>query len=630
MKRTGALLAATVPAIMMALLATGCLFASDDDNDDGQSADVAAECVTFCERIVFCEMQEMIGALSTEECYSKCDEISPDIGNCVLNAQGCDAARECFDAGDDDINDDSDDDLNDDTGDDDTHGDDDTSPPPPDAFQCSDLGLPVRQFIDADVDRSLYATAADFTAPTLRHGDWNLKDKWTGCETYLVIPDKPKQCEGWSRELWSRDVNDLLEMLPANVRVLFVAQDSDESERLDALYALKEQVDEYVAQQSADAQDRWHHRIIYVTQQAREIEGWLGPMLYSPKWGYGIDRFQRIRYIGSFADYSRYDSGMGWFAPNLSMAANESIYYNFEFERDQAMEAENATVINIFPGEAFSGTQYVDIELPDAETMSTFDTMSFDLYLGCDGSGEFGTCPAWDYLVYLYLCDADDPENCGTEFGRWITTYHREGRWVHDVSGLLPLIAEGGTRRFGFETSQTYEVKLDLRLSTQSKPSRAQESTYLFTGGAFNADYNEQFTPIDVWIPADAVKVELATVITGHGMSETGNCAEFCNTTHHFFVNGNENVLDFPYIGNNEGCMDQVTDGTVPNQYGTWWYGRSGWCPGKDVPVVMTDVTSQVNFSDDNTFDYEGYYQGEPFPDGGATIRMRSWVVVSK
>ena len=49
-------------------------------------------------------------------------------------------------------------------------------------------------------------------------------------------------------------------------------------------------------------------------------------IMLNPGWGAGIDRFQRVRYIGSYADYSRYDSGRGWFAPNLSMAANEAVY----------------------------------------------------------------------------------------------------------------------------------------------------------------------------------------------------------------------------------------------------------------------------------------------------------------
>src|SRR5207302_4969362 len=37
-----------------------------------------------------------------------------------------------------------------------------------------------------------------------------------------------------------------------------------------------------------------------------------------------------------------------------------------------------------------------------------------------------------------------------SEIGRWITTYHREGRWVTDASGMLALLHSGGMRRFRF------------------------------------------------------------------------------------------------------------------------------------------------------------------------------------
>jgi hypothetical protein len=296
----------------------------------------------------------------------------------------------------------------------------------------------------------------------------------------------------------------------------------------------------------------------------------------------------------------------------------------------------NATVIPIFTGElvrdaTWSGQRtYVDISLPDATAMATFDTMTLDLHLGCQGGDEYGDCPAWDYIVHLYLCDEGDPAQCSTEIGRWITTYHREGRWVHDISGLLPLIASGSTRRFAFYSQQPYHVYLDLRLSHQSKPARPEEVHYLFSGGTFNATYNDNYAPVQVAIPADAVKVELATVITGHGMESPGNCAEFCNTTHHFTVNTTENMLDFnPWISNQQGCMDQVDRGTVPNQYGTWWYGRSGWCPGKEVPLVMTDITAQVTPGQDATIEYHGYYLGADYT-GSASIRMTSWIVISK
>ena len=62
-----------------------------------------------------------------------------------------------------------------------------------------------------------------------------------------------------------------------------------------------------------------------------------------PGWGFGIDRFQRIRYIGSCADPLRYDENAQWFRPNLPMAANEAVFYNFEKTREDALTAERAT-----------------------------------------------------------------------------------------------------------------------------------------------------------------------------------------------------------------------------------------------------------------------------------------------
>ncbi|MCZ7587037.1 MAG: peptide-N-glycosidase F-related protein [Deltaproteobacteria bacterium] len=517
-----------------------------------------------------------------------------------------------------------------DSGDDDDTGDDDV---PPDAFKCSDLGLSEREFVDAEDDAALYATAADFTVPTT-NGDWNFKEHWTGCETYLFIQDRPRQTSGWPIPLWDRDVDTFLDRLPDNAHVFFVTIWPEEADREEALAAMMETVDAYLEKLTQDERDRWWHRIHYVTDAASALDGWLGEIMTNPSWGVGIDRFQRVRYIGSYADYSRYDSNKGWFAPNLAMAANEPVYYNFESDRDERMTAEGAEVVTLFDGDELSdpgwagARGYAEVALPD--DMDSFDALELDLYLGCVGTGEYGTCPAWDYIVELYLCDKDDPDTCDMEIGRWITTYHREGRWAHDISAMLPLLADGGTRRFAFYTQQPYEVRLDLRFYERAKGPRPVETTYLFSGGAFDANYNTDRDPVVVSIPEDAAKVELAVVISGHGQVSPGNCAEFCKTTHHFYVNGEENVVEFPEAGTNTGCMDQVADGAVPNQYGTWWYGRSGWCPGKEVPMRMIDVTAQVTPGGDATFEYEGLYGGDAYTGSGADIRLDSWVVVSK
>jgi hypothetical protein len=509
------------------------------------------------------------------------------------------------------------------------HDTDDTGVEP---TYCELLGLTERPFQPAEHDRTLYALAADLTIHTLE-GDWMLSEGWTGCDTTLFIQDLPRQDYGAPISIWERDLDDLFERLPPNVHLFFVSSLAEQEDRDQAIADLRAEIDEALAELSNEERGWWEEHVHYVPRRDRDLEGWLGDIMASPRWGAGIDRFQRIRYIGSYADLERWNSSYGWFEPNISMVANEPLYYDFEAQREERLEDQDATVVTLFDGtEVSSGTGpgQVDAVLPDAATMATFDTLELDLYLGCVGAGEFGTCPAWDYIVYLYLCDVADPETCDTELGRWITTYHREGRWVHDVSAMLPLLADGGTRRFVFSTSQPYEVHLSMRLFDQGKAARPHRLTYLFPGGAFDSDYNEVYTPLQVRIPPAAAKVELATVISGHGQVAPGTCAEFCEVTHHFTVNGHENVISYPEAGTAEDCMDKVTQGTVPNQYGTWWYGRNGWCPGKEVLMEMTDVTTQVTAGTTATIEYAGFRDGQPYTTAGASIKMHSWLLVSK
>lgn len=506
------------------------------------------------------------------------------------------------------------------------------APPTP----CETLGLPSVPFTDSAEPASLGSVASDFKVATTQ-GEFGLRDTWTGCDSVLVIQDVPRQEQGWPTPLWSRDVSTLLARLPKNVQLLFVSTLDDEAARKDALDGLKGLVDAELAKMSADDAGWWTGRFHYVTVAAKDMPGWVGELMTSPGWGIGIDRQQRIRYIGSYADPSRYSSTEQWFAPNLSMVANEALYYNYEAERQERLDAENATVVPVFGGDTLADPDwagvrgYADVTLPEAQQMAGFDTLEADLALGCVGDGELGDCPAWDYDVFLYLCDEVDPSKCDVEFAHWITTYHREGRWVHDLSPLLPLLAKGGPRRFAFYTQQPYEVTLSLRLSNQGASVRPVSTTFLFGGGDFDTGYNDKHEPVTVPIGADAKKVEISMIATGHGGVTPGNCAEFCNTTHEFWVNGTKNTRELaPEAGTIKGCMDQIDEGTVPNQFGTWWYGRSGWCPGKQVPMVSIDVTDQVKPGEDNLFEYKAYYKGAPYPSAGAVIRMDAWLVVSK
>ena len=254
--------------------------------------------------------------------------------------------------------------------------------------------------------------------------------------------------------------------------------------------------------------------------------------------------------------------------------------------------------------------------------------------------------PGADFRESTQTCRADgsgyDDCSCANSFeiGRWITTYAREGRWVHDVSPLLALLKKGGMQRLSYSAGNTYVTHLHVRLSNRGKGRTPTEITWLFGGGGYHQSYNEKYEPAVVSIPSDAAHVEIVAHITGHGFGvEKANCAEFCNHTHHFRLNGAEFSHDQPWVGMQYGCAFQVPEGTVPNQWGTWYLGRGGWCPGKEVTPFVADVTGAALLGEDNTITYEslfegGIYQPEPKPNPsggfGANIWMNSWLVVWK
>ena len=131
-------------------------------------------------------------------------------------------------------------------------------------------------------------------------------------------------------------------------------------------------------------------------------------------------------------------------------------------------------------------------------------------------------------------------------------------------------------------------------------------------------------------------KVEIVTFFTGHGHSSTDeNCAEFCNHQHEFKINGNLlSLLEHPNGGTSYGCYDRVNEGVSANQYGTWVYGRAGWCPGQDVEYNRIDITGESN-NGENQLSYRALYQGEEYdpsvtdPDGYLPeIKLRMWIVI--
>ena len=153
--------------------------------------------------------------------------------------------------------------------------------------------------------------------------------------------------------------------------------------------------------------------------------------------------------------------------------------------------------------------------------------------------------------------------------------------------------------------------------------------------GEYMEVWHEDKLPIRFTPPSGTTKLELAAVVSGHGFgSDTANCAEFCDHQHRFWLQyGTEYAKVHPEAGTLMGCADQVANGTVPNQSGTWIYGRSGWCPGMEVPVWRADMTNEANLNGENTINYLAMMNGSfyhPTYSGSGTnpnIILRSYLV---
>jgi len=480
--------------------------------------------------------------------------------------------------------------------------------------------------------------AEDFTLPLRDGSSWQFADEYSGCESYIFLTSARVNSGLDSTSIWERDIDQLIQKSPVNVQYFFVAARSI-PEAEGELSAVRGKIDEALAALEPDAAASWAKRLHVVGKHYTELEGWVSTLIGGQgRGGFAIDRAQQIRMLGNFADVKRYkqalSDAMKWpWEANLSYAAYEAQHFNYEADREAYLAGQQSpTIVTPWKGEVLKGTVETDLVLPSKAEMAAFDTLELDLTMDCADpkKAESGNCGAWDYLVHLRLFD--EGSMSWKELARFITTYHREGRYLVDVTPMLVLLREGGTRKIQLELSppwneQAYLTQLDFRFTNQAKGYAPSQASYLFSGGNFNSTYNDGYQPVDVAIPAGAKRVELWAIITGHGM-KTNNCAEFCNHQHEFTVNGKVHLREHATVGQNMGCVGEVANGMVPNQGGTWWYGRGGWCPGQQVEPWVVDVTADVTAGQTATVSYQGLLKTITPPDDAGNIVMISYLVI--
>ncbi|KAK3609886.1 hypothetical protein CHS0354_015079 [Potamilus streckersoni] len=297
--------------------------------------------------------------------------------------------------------------------------------------------------------------------------------------------------------------------------------------------------------------------------------------------------------------------------------------------------------IMIFSQQVMQGDKGVvaNVSLPAMKELSIFRKFELVMSLSCPGERDT-TCAHWDHTIQVFVCCNPESSLCGMELGRWISPFRRRiGIWLSDVSSLLPLLA-GQTCMFTMKTApwaMPWIPSLWLRFSQPQAegPGRifpAEILSLYQPGATFDKNYNTHFPPMEFQVPKDTTQIYIYAVITGHGSDENG-CGEFCVTSHHFNVNGHINNITFSDAGTALGCADQVSTGVIPNEHGTWLYGRDGWCDGRNVFPWVIDVTDQLlPTGEANLIKYFGWFNGsDPNPQHNpGEMIMYSYLVYYK
>ncbi len=523
----------------------------------------------------------------------------------------------------------------------------DAGPRPPDI--CDELGLARAPMRTSDVGTGFGDVAGDFTVQTTG-GAWTLSEEWSGCESYVFFTHFP----GSTDELIRSTPDLLFQEGPRNAQYFFLSDDADEGARRALMSELAAGLEEgfaFFLEGDAAAADFWRGRFHFVTDRATAIEGSVGAHLRDYlAWAatpeaavdlgergragaplpvvFGIDRAQAFDPGGNLSP------AVGQ-PPMLGMAAFLGHFYDYRAALEARLAGEEATIVTLLDERTTGRVFTREVELPDAAAMAAFDTLEVDIVIDCEHGNPFG-CSEWDRIADVQLCA--DGAACAErrEIARWITPYWRRGRqhYLIDATPFLGLLRDGGARSFFVELGPEWEratewnAQVRLRFRTRTGEPRAIGAELAFRGGAFDATYNTRepmrFTP-----PADATRVELVTILSGHGQTSGDNCAEWCDHRHAFALNGTALPViahEGDRIGSDRGCAARASEGVMPGQWGNWAQSRAYWCPGLPVEARRDDITSLVTLGSENEMTYAGSLGAESEPRGG-DIALSAYVV---
>ncbi len=494
--------------------------------------------------------------------------------------------------------------------------------------------------------------------------EFDFEREWTGDDSYVFIQ---RSGSTYDNAYWNSDLGAMLDVSARDVHYFFVSA----VEGAAATHYANIRANIEAALDGLDDDDRawWEDRLHVARDWRGEVNGPVEAVLEEDwaRWGFAVDRFQRLREVGLLQFVCDACTGEAVFFGYLGDQ------FDFEYQRAVWLRENPAdTTIELWDTFQMEGDRAeLVIDLP--ADIDRYDTLEVDLTMGCTDDLD-ANCFEWDYKAWMLVCEleVEDPDvpdvperckpgttvectctssytaedvvrertctdqgvypdcPCGCDYSiaRWITPYHRHGRWVTDISPMLAFLQDGPQARIFIDLDYPFVVSSSLRFSERGDELKPFAADRLWGGGGFGAGYNDAHEAITVTPPDGAVGAKIHALITGHGFGgDAWNCAEFCPHEHHFNLNGGTwHSHEFNEARDYLGCAAQVKDGALPNQFGTWYLGRGGWCPGMDVPPLVFDVTEDFLPGVENTLNYSASLNGAD-PNNHGSIWMDSYLV---
>ena len=508
------------------------------------------------------------------------------------------------------------------------------------SIDCAAAGYDVKAFDGSATTHEFDALVPDFSVETLR-GAYTLSEHWSGCENHVLIPATPTFA--------SQPIEGLIDDGEPNTIYLIYSMNADDATAASEVGAFANTIEAYLESLGPEAYEAWTWRFRYVNQSGQSVP--LFSYVHSMNTGadfFAIDQYQQLRNGGSGA----VAQNNGTWVEQLGHARYAAKFYNYEAMLQQRHAEEAAelgdglvpvTVLeSSWAAETTTNSEGLDgvvtVEFPSAEVMARFDRAEIVVKEDCGHfpgdalscSGERGI------LIGLCVghpeCEFGDSGATHEVFFKIISGYATGGWWTQDVSHILPALRGGGSipmrvNWVGKEESDL-QANVQIRLydlsEDTSEDARATLHLPLFGSSPFNAAYAERMPHYRFTPPPGTTKVTLHTHATGHGGGGNGTCAEFCTLGQHIHVN--DTTYDFEWEQKNSwDCAARVNLGVTPNQWGTWYFDRSNWCPGWTAETYDVDITEAVDLDGPNLIAWSGSY-GSDWPEKGS-LHNKPWLV---